>query len=281
MSEGRSSGDTSKSWLSRLADAWSGEINTREELLEIIRESAKRGLMDVEAQRIIESTLKVSERQVREIMIPRAQMVALRADDTVSESMAGLIDSAHSRFPVIATDNPDEVVGILFAKDLLKLINDHCASATVMDFLRPAFFVPESTHLDKLIREFRSKKSHMAIVVNEYGGIAGLVTLEDALEQIVGEIDDEHDEAESLEDQDIREMHPGEWLVKAFTPIAEFNEHFGSKFSNDDFDTIAGIILNAFERLPEQGEVIELDRWRFTVLQADNRTIRLLKVEAR
>ena len=143
------------------------------------------------------------------------------------------------------------------------------------------FFVPESTHLDKLIREFRSKKSHMAIVVNEYGGIAGLVTFEDALEQIVGEIDDEHDEDESFEDQDIREMHPGEWLVKAFTPIAEFNDYFKSNFSNDDFDTIAGIILNAFERLPEQGEVIELDRWRFSVLQADNRTIRLLKVEVR
>ena len=273
-----SEGDSPKSWLSRLTDVWGGEPETREELIAVIRDAAQRGLMDVEALHIIESTLQVSERQVREIMIPRGQMVAIRSDDELREFLPGLIESAHSRFPVLAADNPDEVLGILFAKDLLKLILDGRDRIALKDYLRPAFYVPESTHLDKLIREFRSKKSHMAIVVNEYGGIAGLVTLEDALEQIVGEIDDEHD-YEDDEDVLIRETGPKEWVVKALTPIADFNEHFGSRFNNDDFDTIAGIVINGFERLPEKDEQIVLERWKFTILAADSRTIRLLKVE--
>ena len=273
-----SEGDSPKSWLSRLTDVWGGEPETRDELIAVIRDAAKRGLMDVEALHIIESTLQVSERQVREIMIPRGQMVAIRSDDELREFLPGLIESAHSRFPVLAADNPDEVLGILFAKDLLKLILDGRDRIALKDYLRPAFYVPESTHLDKLIREFRSKKSHMAIVVNEYGGIAGLVTLEDALEQIVGEIDDEHD-YEDDEDVLIRETGPKEWVVKALTPIADFNEHFGSRFNNDDFDTIAGIVINGFERLPEKDEQIVLERWKFTILAADSRTIRLLKVE--
>ena len=271
-------GDSPKSWLSRLTDVWSGVPETQEELIDVIRDAAERGLMDVEALHIIESTLKVSERQVREIMIPRGQMVAIRGDDELREFLPGLLESAHSRFPVLAADNPDEVLGILFAKDLLKLILDGRDRIALKDYLRPAFFVPESTHLDKLIREFRSKKSHMAIVVNEYGGIAGLVTLEDALEQIVGEIDDEHD-YEDDEDVLIRETGAKEWVVKALTPIADFNEHFGSHFNNDDFDTIAGIVINGFERLPEKDEQIVLERWKFTILAADSRTIRLLKVE--
>jgi len=271
-------GDSPKSWLSRLTDVWSDEPETRDDLIAVIRDAAKRGLMDVEALHIIESTLQVSERQVREIMIPRGQMVAIRSDDELREFLPGLIESAHSRFPVLAADNPDEVLGILFAKDLLKLILDGRDRIALKDYLRPAFYVPESTHLDKLIREFRSKKNHMAIVVNEYGGIAGLVTLEDALEQIVGEIDDEHD-YEDDEDVLIRETGPKEWVVKALTPIADFNEHFGSRFNNDDFDTIAGIVINGFERLPEKDEQIVLERWKFTILAADSRTIRLLKVE--
>jgi magnesium and cobalt transporter len=190
-----------------------------------------------------------------------------------------MIESAHSRFPVLAADNSDEVMGIIFAKDLLKLATaDRPERFALKDYLRPALFVPESTHLDKLIREFRGKKSHMAIVVNEYGGIAGLVTLEDALEQIVGEIDDEHD-FEDDADIMIRPLNEREFSVKAITPIADFNEHFGSDFSNDDFDTIGGIVMNAFERLPERDEHIDIERWRFTVLAADNRAIRMLKVD--
>ncbi|PQA45346.1 HlyC/CorC family transporter [Amnimonas aquatica] len=281
MSEGRSPGDSPKSWFSRLTEAWSGEITTREELVETIRDAVASGLLDVEAQRIIESTLQVSERQVRDIMVPRAQMFTIRAGQSLKDILPELIETAHSRFPVLAEDNPDEVLGILFAKDLLRLLLEPDDDLVLTEHLRPAFFVPESTHLDKLIREFRAKKSHMAVVVNEYGGIAGLVTLEDALEQIVGEIDDEHDEDDADEDLPIRESGPDEWVVQALTPITDFNAYFGSRFSDEDFDTIAGIILNAFERLPETGEQIELERWRFTILAADSRTIRLLRVERR
>lgn len=279
MSEGRSSGDSPKSWLSRLTLAISGEPQNREDLAEMIHSAGDRGLLDPDALRIIEATLQVSERQVREIMIPRAQMVAVRADMEPRDFLPLLIDSAHSRFPVLDEDNSDEVIGILFAKDLLKLIlEERNERFTIKDYLRPAFFIPESTHLDRLIKEFRAKKNHMAIVVNEYGGIAGVVTLEDALEQIVGEIDDEHDFEED-EDAFIREIATGEFVVKAITPIADFNESFGTRFSNDDFDTIGGIVMNAFERLPERDEKIVIDRWEFTVLSADRRAIRQLKVQ--
>ncbi len=273
-----SEGDSPKSWLSRLTQVLSGEPQNREDLAEMIHSAGDRGLLDPDALRIIEATLQFSERQVREIMIPRSQMVAVRADMTPRDFLPLLIESAHSRFPVLDADNADEVIGILFAKDLLKLmLEDRSDRFTLKDFLRPAFFVPESTHLDRLIKEFRAKKNHMAIVVNEYGGIAGLVTLEDALEQIVGEIDDEHD-FEDDEDAFIREIAPGEFVVKAITPIADFNEGFGTDFSNDDFDTIGGIVMNAFERLPERDEKIVIDHWEFTVLSADRRVIRQLNV---
>lgn len=274
-----SEGDSPKSWLSRLTQVLSGEPQNREDLAEMIHSAGDRGLLDPDALRIIEATLQVSERQVREIMIPRSQMVAVRADMTPRDFLPLLIESAHSRFPVLDADNADEVIGILFAKDLLKLmLEDRSDRFTLKDFLRPAFFVPESTHLDRLIKEFRAKKNHMAIVVNEYGGIAGVVTLEDALEQIVGEIDDEHDFEED-EDAFIREIAPGEFVVKAITPIADFNEAFSTGFSNDDFDTIGGIVMNAFERLPERDEKIVIDHWEFTVLAADRRVIRQLNVK--
>lgn len=279
MSEGRPSSDTHKSWLSRLAQALSGEPQNREDLAEVIHHAAERGLLDPDSLRIIESTLQVSERQVREIMIPRAQMVALRTGMEPKEFLPVMIESAHSRFPVLDEDNSDEVVGILFAKDLLKLIcRERSERFDLKDYLRPVFFVPESTRLDRLLKEFRAKRNHMAIVVNEYGGIAGLVTLEDALEQIVGEIADEHD-IEMEEDVLIREIGSNEFSVKAITPIADFNDYFDSDFSNEDFDTIGGIVMNAFERLPERDEQISIGKLRFTVLAADSRAIRLLKVE--
>ncbi|MES2918093.1 MAG: transporter associated domain-containing protein [Pseudomonadota bacterium] len=281
MNDGRPTAEQPRSWLSRLTHALSGEPQNREDLAEVIQHASERGLLDADALRIIEATLQVSERQVREIMIPRAQMVAVRSDMEPREFLPILIESAHSRFPVLDADNSDEVMGILFAKDLLKLVHPERAERFALkDYLRPVFFVPESTHLDRLLKEFRSKRNHMAIVVNEYGGIAGLVTLEDALEQIVGDIDDEHD-FEVDEDALIREIGPREFSVKAITPIADFNEHFGTYFSNDDFDTIGGILMNAFERLPERDEQIILGDLRFTVLAADSRAIRLLKVEPR
>lgn len=279
MSEGRLLGDNHKSWLSRITQAISGEPQSREDLTELIQNAGERGLLDPDALRIIEATLQVSERQVREIMIPRAQMVAVRANMETRELLSVLIDSSHSRFPVLDADNSDEVIGIICAKDLLKLLREpRHDNFDLKDYLRKAFFVPESTHLDRLLKEFRAKRNHMAIVVNEYGGIAGLVTMEDALEQIVGEIDDEHD-LENDEDVLIHEISPGEFTVKAITPIADFNEHFRTSFSNDDFDTIGGIVMNAFEHMPERDENIIVGAWSFTVLAADSRAIRLLKVE--
>lgn len=278
MSEELTTSEHRKSWFSRILHALSGEPQSREDLAEVIQQAGERGLLDADSLRIIEATLQVSEQQVRDIMIPRAQMVVLRTNMEPRELLPILVESAHSRFPVLDADDSDEVIGILFAKDLLQLlISERNERFDIKDFLRPAFFVPESTHLDRLLKEFRSKRNHMAIVVNEYGGIAGLVTLEDALEQIVGEIDDEHD-FEDDEDIMIREPVPGEYTVKAITPIEEFNEYFGTRFSDEDFDTIGGIVMNAFERLPETGENIAIGPLVFTVQAADSRAIRALKV---
>ncbi len=269
------------SWWSRITAVLTGEPQNRDELMDLIESASERGILDEDARAIIESTLTVSERLVREIMIPRAQMICLRDDHLLDDFLPLLLDSAHSRFPVLADDDSDEVVGILFAKDLLRrLLPGHDDSFRLKDYLRPSLFVPESMHLDRLIHEFRMKQSHMAIVVNEYGGVVGLVTLEDALEQIIGDIEDEHDLDEDLEDSLIREVAPGEFVVQAITPVEDFNAHFGSNFSNHDFDTIGGIIVHAFERLPLAEESIRIDRWTFIVLEADSRALRSFRVIA-
>lgn len=270
--------EPSRSWLKRLTQSLNNEPQNLDDLSEILQHAGERGLLDADALRIIEATLQVSERQVREIMIPRAQMVSVRENMEPKEFLPILIESAHSRFPVLDADNSDEVIGILFAKDLLKLIRDEKHERfSLKDYLRPVFFVPESTHLDRLLKEFRAKRNHMAIVINEYGGVAGLVTLEDALEQIVGDIDDEHD-SDNEEDVFIREISPGEFSVKALTPIGDFNDYFHTQFSNEDFDTIGGIVMSSFERLPDRDESISIGAYRFTVLAADSRTLRLLAV---
>ncbi|NNM52625.1 MAG: CBS domain-containing protein [Pseudomonadales bacterium] len=267
------------SWWGRLTAALSGEPQNRNDLLELIQSASERGIVDAEALSIIESTLQVSERLVREIMVPRAQMVSIRDDEPLQDFLPLLLETAHSRFPVLADDDSDEVVGILFAKDLLRrLLVDHQDKFQLKDYLRPALYVPETMHLDRLIREFRVKQSHMAIVVNEYGGVVGLVTLEDALEQIIGDIADEHDQQDEEEDALIREISPGEFIVQAITPLDEFNECFETHFSNHDFDTIGGIITNAFERLPLRDESIQLGGLNFLVLAADSRMLRQLKV---
>lgn len=275
MNEGRSH---DRSWVGRLLAALSGEPKNRDDLLELLQSASERGILDAESLSIIESTLQVSERQVREIMVPRAQMISIRVDDDLQNFLKLMVESAHSRFPVLDNENSDDVVGIIFAKDLLaRLLPEAPERFRIKDYMRPALFVPESMHLDRLIREFRVKKSHMAIVINEYGGVAGLVTLEDALEQIIGDIADEHD-YEGDEDTLIKEIAPDEFVVKAITPIEDFNDHFGTSFSNDDFDTIGGIVTNAFERLPERDEQIRLEKFEFRVLAADSRALRLLKV---
>ena len=195
MSDERGS-DAPKSWLNRLTHFLTPEPENRAELLAIVHSAGQRGILDAESQRIIESTLRVADMQVREIMVPRAQIISIRDDSEPKDFLAIMMESAHSRFPVLAADNSDEVIGILLAKDMLRLIGLKNERFNLKDYLRPAFCVPESAHLDRLLREFKDKQSHMAVVVDEYGGIAGLVTLEDALEQIFGDIHDEHDDAD-------------------------------------------------------------------------------------
>ncbi len=270
--------DAPKSWLNRLTHFLTPEPENRAELLAIVHSAGQRGILDAESQRIIESTLRVADMQVREIMVPRAQIISIRDDSEPKDFLAIMMESAHSRFPVLAADNSDEVIGILLAKDMLRLIGLKNERFNLKDYLRPAFCVPESAHLDRLLREFKDKQSHMAVVVDEYGGIAGLVTLEDALEQIFGDIHDEHDDA----DEDahwISAQDDGTHVVQAITPITEFNDYFESDFSHEDFETIGGIILSEFERLPSINESIDLINWRFTILAADFRMISVIKVE--
>ncbi|WP_086481740.1 HlyC/CorC family transporter [Oceanospirillum sanctuarii] len=277
MSEDRSSnGQGQRSWLQNIMTSLTGEPKTRRELLEFIRDAEQRLQLDAEAMNIIEGALQINEMQVRDIMIPRSQMVAVKDGQQPEDFLSLIIDSAHSRFPVIG-ENPDEVIGVLLAKDLLPLILKREPGAfNIRDILRPATFIPESKRLNSLLSEFRVKRNHMAIVVDEYGGVAGLVTIEDVLEQIVGDIEDEHDIEE--DDMDIRAISDGQFIVKALTPIEDFNESFGTHFSDEEFDTIGGIVMQRFGHLPNRNETTMLEGLEFKVLNADNRRIRLLQV---
>ena len=276
--ERTNNGTSSRSWLERLSFALLGEPKDREQLVELLRDAQQRELLDPEALTMIEGVLQVAEMQVRDIMVPRAQMAVVERDAALDNILPVVIESAHSRFPVIG-DNRDEVVGILLAKDLLAYYGqDNAKSFNVRDILRPAVFIPESKRLNVLLKEFRASRNHMAIVVDEYGGVAGLVTIEDVLEQIVGEIVDEHD---IEEDAYIKKHNDNVFAVKALTPIEEFNHYFFAEFSDDEFDTIGGLVMNRFGRLPRRGEVISIDRFRFKVLSADSRRIHLLQVTER
>jgi magnesium and cobalt transporter len=267
-----------RSWLERLSFALMGEPKDREQLVELLRDAQQRDLLDPDALAMIEGVLQVAEMQVRDIMVPRAQMAVVERDATLDTILPVVIESAHSRFPVIG-DNRDEVVGILLAKDLLAYSGSNGAkNFNVRDILRPAVFIPESKRLNVLLKEFRASRNHMAIVVDEYGGVAGLVTIEDVLEQIVGEIVDEHD---IEEDAYIKKHNDNVYAVKALTPIEEFNHYFYSNFSDEEFDTIGGLVVQRFGRMPRRGEVISIDRFRFKILNADNRRIHLLQVTER
>ncbi len=276
--ERTNNGTSSRSWLERLSFALLGEPKDREQLVELLRDAQQRELLDPEALTMIEGVLQVAEMQVRDIMVPRAQMAVVERDAVLDNILPVVIESAHSRFPVIG-DNRDEVVGILLAKDLLAYYGqDNAKNFNVRDILRPAVFIPESKRLNVLLKEFRASRNHMAIVVDEYGGVAGLVTIEDVLEQIVGEIVDEHD---IEEDAYIKKHNDNVYAVKALAPIEEFNQYFFAEFSDDEFDTIGGLVMNRFGRLPRRGEVISIDRFRFKVLNADSRRIHLLQVTER
>jgi len=266
---------TQRSWIERLGQALQGELKDRDQLMAVLNEAHKNNIIDHEAFSMIDGAMQVAEMQVRDIMLPRSQMIVLEMDSTEEELMDTVVVSAHSRFPVVG-DSKDEIVGILLAKDLLPhLVNNSSEKLKVRDVLRPAVFIPESKRLNVLLKEFRSTRNHIAIVVDEYGGVAGMVTIEDVLEQIVGEIEDEHD---FDEDTFIYEHAESRATVKAITPIDDFNEHFKTKFSDNEFDTIGGIVMQAFSRVPKRGETIVIENFEFKVLRSTNRRINLLEV---
>lgn len=264
-----------RSWFERLGQVLQGELKDREQLTTALNEAHKNNVIDHEAFSMIDGALQVAEMQARDIMIPRSQMIVLEMDSSEEELLNTVVVSAHSRFPVVG-DSKDEVVGILLAKDLLPLlINAADKKFTIRDVLRPAVFIPESKRLNILLKEFRSTRNHIAIVVDEYGGVAGMVTIEDVLEQIVGEIEDEHD---FDEDTYIFEHAENRATVKAITPIDDFNEHFKTRFTGDEFDTIGGIVMQALGHVPKRGETVIIGSQEFKVLRASNRRIDLLEV---
>lgn len=263
-----------KSWLERLSQALLREPRDREQLVSLLRHASENKIFDTYALAMIEGVLQVSEMQVRDIMIPRAQMVVVEEDASLTQFLPTITESQHSRFPVIG-ENRDEVVGILLAKDLLRFVFDSKEKFNIKEILRPAIFIPESKRLNVLLREFRANRNHMAIVVDEYGGISGLVTIEDVLEQIVGEIQDEYD---TQEEDNIKKLNKNQYNVKAITPIEDFNKQFRTDFSDEEFDTIGGFVLKQFGHLPKRGEAVTVKKLTFKVLHADNRRIRLLRV---
>ena len=262
------------SLIERLSALLLREPEDREQLLALLHGAFERHLMDADALSIIEGALGVSDMQVRDIMVPRAQMDVIDIDDTPEKIVEYVIEAAHSRFPAIG-ENRDDVLGILLAKDLLR----HFAGMDfdLRDSLRPAVFIPESKRLNVLLREFRASRNHMAIVVDEYGGVAGLVTIEDVLEQIVGDIDDEYDFDEAADN--IVLDNAGRYRVKATTEIADFNAAFSTSFPDDEFDTLGGLVIHHLGRLPKRGETVQIDGLRIQVLRADSRRVHTLLVD--
>lgn len=264
-----------RSWFERLAQVLSGgEPKDREDLLELLRDTTQRGLLEADALAMIEGVLHVAELQVRDIMIPRSQVVVLHRTDDPREWLPTVLEHGFSRYPVVG-ESRDDVLGVLIAKDLLRYFGENPASFNMRELLRPALFIPESKRLNALLRQFQDSRSHMAVVVDEYGGLAGIVTMEDVIEQIVGDIDDEHD---FDEDTYILKHEQGRSIVKALTPIEDFNEHFGTQLSDDEFDTIGGLVAHQFGHVPRRGESVVIGSQRFQVIRADNRRIHLLMV---
>lgn len=275
VDEDSKTGVKQRSWFERLSDMLIREPKDREQLMTVLRDAEERDILSAEMLRMIESVLQVSEMQVRDVMIPKAQMVVVEHDNDFNTVLPLVIESGHSRFPVVDR-NHDDITGILLAKDLLKFCqNIETDSFVIQNILRPAVFVPQSKRLDILLREFRINRNHMAIVIDEYGHVAGLVTIEDVLEQIVGDIEDEYD---IDEDDEIKKHADGHYIVKATTPIDEFNEYFDTEFSDEEFDTIGGLVSQAFGHLPKRGESLSIENFRFKVLHSDNRRIHLLEV---
>ena len=268
--------DPHPSWLERLSHALLREPHDRKELVELLHDAKNRHLLDADALTMIEGVLNVSEMKVRDVMVPRPQMVVVAEDSDPNKAIPIIVKSAHSRFPVVDSGN-NQVIGILLAKDLLKFTSEIKPDLKVRDLIRPATFIPESKRLDVLLKEFRLNRNHMAIVVDEYGGVAGLVTIEDVLEQIVGDIVDETDPTE--EEPNIKQINNLEYSVKALTPIEEFNEYFNTEYDHEDFDTVGGLILHKMSHLPKSGETAEFDDFKITIIEAQSRGIKLIKVK--
>ena len=267
-------GASSKGWLERLIQLFGPEPEDKQDIVEILQNAKQRALLDTEALAMMEGVLGVADMRVRDIMIPRAQMVVVNRNDAFHDMLPVIIESAHPRFPVISGDR-GEVQGILLAKDLLQFCGD-TRGFDLRDVLRSAVFVPESKRLNVLLKEFRANRNHIAIVVDEYGSACGLVTIEDVLEQIVGEIEDEHD---FIEGSTILKHNDTEYSVKALTTIEDFNDYFQTAISDDEFDTIGGYVVNAFGQLPKRGDEVELDGFLFTVTRADSRKVHLLNIQ--
>ena len=266
-----------RSLFERLTALISPEPESRNELLVILQDAHERNLIDADALSMIEGVFQVSDLSARDIMVPRPQMDVIDINKPIEEWMPSVLETAHSRFPAVDGDR-DKVVGILLAKDLLRYYAEE--SFDVRDMLRPAVFIPESKQLNILLRDFRANRNHMAIVVDEYGGVAGLITIEDVLEQIVGDIEDEYDFDEEEDNiLPVREARRMRWRVKALTEIAQFNETLGADLSNEDVDTIGGLVANHLGRVPRKGDVFDIDNLRFDVLRADARQVHVLLVE--
>jgi magnesium and cobalt transporter len=267
-----------KSWLSKIGHLFSSEPRNRDDLEDVLSVAADNEVIDEDARSIMEGAMQVSDMQTRDIMIPRAQMVVIKAESSLEEILPQIIRAGHSRFPVVG-DSHDDILGILLAKDLLPQIlhTDH-SEFKIESLLRPTVVVPESKRLNVLLREFREKRSHMAIVIDEYGGVAGLVTIEDVLEEIVGEIEDETDaEVDSF----IRRISDDDYFIKALTPIEEFNEYFNTKFSDEEFDTIGGLVIQALGHMPGRNETAVIDRFDFKIINADQRKIHSMRMRPR
>lgn len=264
-----------KSWLEKIADVFSGEPKSRDDLHDILAEAERNEIIDRDALRIMEGALHVGDMQVREIMVPRAQMELIKADAPLEKILPVIIGSKHSRYPVIG-ETVDQVLGILLTKDLLpQILNASGINFDIKTLLRPAVFVPESKRLNVLLREFRENRNHMAIVIDEYGGVAGLATIEDVLEEIVGDIEDEYDVED---DTNIRRVSDADFIVKALTPIEDFNEQFNTELDDDEVDTVGGLVLRKLGHLPQRGEITAIQNFQFKVMNADNRQIHLLRV---
>ena len=265
-------GPAGKSLWARLARAWTGELQDRNDVRAVLAQASEQGLLDNDEMTMLHGALKVSEVQVRDIMVPRSQMVVLHREAEPTDWLKTIIESGHSRFPVIGEDR-DEVLGILLAKDLLRLYAEgggqNPRQLDARKVLRPPVFIPESKRLNTLLHEFRESHNHIAIVVDEYGGVAGLLTIEDVLEQIVGEIDDEHDN----EEDHIKPDEKGGYILRALTRIEDFNDYFDSELSDEDYDTLGGLIIHELGRMPRRGDKISVGEFHFRVLRADRRRV--------